>query len=142
MQKVVGYLQQDHTVFLFGHGKKEAHQINVWAKAYPNVVPKALQMSFSDQLDLIANLDVMVSMDSANGHLAANYGVPVVTLWGMTHPFLGFAPFQQNHALMVDRTMFPKVPTSAYGKKIPKGYEEAMRTIAPETVIEKVLEII
>ena len=55
---------------------------------------------------------------------------------------MGFAPFQQNHALMVDRTMFPKVPTSAYGKKIPKDYEEAMRTIAPETVIEKVLEII
>ena len=35
----------------------------------------------------------MVSMDSSNGHIAAIYGVPIVTLWGVTHPFLGFAPF-------------------------------------------------
>ena len=87
MQKVVGYLQQKHSVFLFGHGPKEAAQIQVWAKAYPHVIPHALEMPFSDQLDLIANLDAMISMDSANGHLAANFGVPVITLWGMTHPF-------------------------------------------------------
>jgi len=140
MQKVVGYLQQEHSVFLFGHGRKEAVQIQVWAKAYPNVIPHALEMPFSDQLDLIANLDAMISMDSANGHLAANFGVPVITLWGMTHPFLGFSPFGQNNQLLVDREKFPKVPTSAYGKTVPKGYRDAMRTITPEEVIEMVLK--
>ena len=140
MQKVVGYLQQQHSVFLFGHGPKETDQINIWAKAYPHVVSQALELPFSDQLDLIANLDVMLSMDSANGHLAANYNVPVVTLWGMTHPFLGFSPFGQNNHLLVDRESFPKIPTSAYGKLIPKGYKDAMRTISPEEVIEMVLD--
>ena len=140
MQKVVGYLQKQHTVFLFGHGPKEAAQIHVWAKAYPQVIPHALEMSFSDQLNLIANLDVMISMDSANGHLAANFGVPVITLWGMTHPFLGFSAFGQNNHLLVDRDKFPKVPTSTYGKLVPKGYNDAMRTITPEDVIEMVLE--
>ena len=53
MQKVVGYLQQQHTVFLFGHGPKEAAQIHVWAKAYPHVIPHALEMPFADQLDLM-----------------------------------------------------------------------------------------
>ena len=140
MQKVVGYLQKQHTVFLFGHGPKEAAQIHVWAKAYPQVIPHALEMSFSDKLNLIANLDVMISMDSANGHLAANFGVPVITLWGMTHPFLGFSAFGQNNHLLVDREKFPKVPTSPYGKLVPKGYNDAMRTISPEDVIEMVLE--
>ena len=140
MQKVVGYLQKQHTVFLFGHGSKEAAQIHVWAKAYPQVIPHALEMSFSDQLNLIANLDVMISMDSANGHLAANFGVPVITLWGMTHPFLGFSAFGQNNHLLVDRDKFPKVPTSPYGKLVPKGYNDAMRTITPEDVIEMVLK--
>ena len=140
MQKVVGYLQKQHTVFLFGHGPKEAAQIHVWAKAYPQVIPHALEMSFSDQLNLIANLDVMISMDSANGHLAANFGVPVITLWGMTHPFLGFSAFGQNNHLLVDRDKFPKVPTSPYGKLVPKGYNDAMRTITPEDVIEMVLK--
>jgi len=140
MQKVVGYLQQEHSVFLFGHGPKETDQINTWAKAYPHVVSQALELPFSDQLDLIANLDVMLSMDSANGHLAANFNVPVVTLWGMTHPFLGFSPLGQNNHLLVDRESFPKIPTSAYGKVIPKGYKDAMRTISPEEVIEMVLD--
>ena len=140
MQKVVGYLQQQHTVFLFGNGSKEASQIHIWSKAYPNVIPHALEISFSNQLDLIANPDVMISMDSANGHLAANFGVPVITLWGMTHPFLGFSAFGQNNHLLVNRERFPKVPTSAYGKTVPKGYRDAMRSIAPEQVIEMVLE--
>ena len=140
MQKVVGYLQQQHTVFLFGHGPKETDQINTWAKAYPNVVSQALEFPFSEQLDLIANLDVMLSMDSANGHLAANFNVTVVTLWGMTHPFLGFSPFGQNNHLLVDRESFPKTPTSAYGKVIPRGYKDAMRTISPEEVIEMALD--
>ena len=140
MQKVVGYLQQQHSVFLFGHGPKETDQINTWAKAYPHVVSQALELPFSEQLDLIANLDIMLSMDSANGHLAANFNVPVVTLWGMTHPFLGFSPFGQNNHLLVDRESFPKIPTSAYGKVIPKRYKDAMRTISPEEVIEMVLD--
>ena len=140
MQKVVGYLQQQHSVFLFGNGPKETDQINTWSKAYPNVVSQALELPFSEQLDLIANLDIMLSMDSANGHLAANFNVPVVTLWGMTHPFLGFPPFGQNNHLLVDRESFPKTPTSAYGNLIPKGYKDAMRTISPREVIEKVLD--
>jgi len=83
-------------------------------------------------------------MDSANGHLAANFGVPVVTLWGMTHPFLGFKPFQQpeEQQLFLDRTVYPKIPTSVFGNKIPKGYENAFRSLAPKTVIEKVLAVL
>lgn len=140
MQKAIGYLQKQHHVFLFGHGSAEESQMEVWTRAYPNV--HRMKMSFSDELDFIANLDLMVSMDSANGHLAANYGVPVLTLWGMTHPFLGFAPFRQDNHLTVDRVQFPKTPTSTYGNKLPKGYEKAMRTISPESVIEKAQEII
>ena len=140
LQKTIGYLQQGCSIFLFGHGSEEEAQMEVWTRAFPNV--HRLEMSFSDELDLIANLDLMISMDSANGHLAANYGVPVLTLWGMTHPFLGFAPFGQDNHLTVDRALFPKTPTSTYGNKVPKGYEKAMRSISPEIVIEKAQEIL
>ena len=70
-------------------------------------------------------------MDSANGHLAANYDVPVLTLWGMTHPFCGFTPFNQpqENSITLDRNNFPYVPTSIFGNKIPKGYENAFRSV-------------
>ena len=86
----------------------------------------------------------MVSMDSANGHIAANYNIPVVVLWGLTHPFSGYAPFlySQENMLISSRVKYPLIPTSSYGKKMPKGYENVMRTIDYEQVILAVNKII
>ena len=101
-------------------------------------------MSLSEELELISNLDLMVSMDSGNGHMAAMYGVPVITLWGVTHPYAGFAPFNQpeSHSLTSDRESFPMIPTSVYGNKVPGGYENVMRTIPPTRVYERILQVL
>lgn len=131
-------------VFLFGGGKEETGKLAAWEKEFPNTVSAAGKLNFEEELVLISNLDAMLSMDSGNGHLAANYGVPVVTLWGLTHPYSGFAPFRQpeSNSLLPNLKQYPAVPTSVYGKKIPEGYEEVMRSIPPEKVVEKVLEVI
>lgn len=144
MQQVVAFLQQDHQVVLFGFGVNEIQQLDIWANAYRNVSNAAGVYTFDAELRLIAQLDLMISMDSANGHLAANYGVSVLTLWGATHPCLGFAPFEQpiKQSLTPDRTEFPFLPSSVYGNKTHRGYKYAMRTIAPKTVIEAALEIL
>ena len=71
-------------------------------------------------------------MDSGNGHLAAMYGIPTVTLWGVTHPFAGFVPFnQEEHCLLSNRDTYPEIPTSIYGNVLPEGYEGVMKTITP-----------
>jgi ADP-heptose:LPS heptosyltransferase len=144
MQKVVAFLQQDYQVILFGFGRKERAQLDVWAKAYKNVVNATSVYALDAELRLIAQLDLMISMDSANGHLAANYGVPVISLWGATHPCLGFTPFGQTetNSLTADRQLFPFLPTSVYGNKIRRGYEDAMRTIEPKATIELALGIL
>lgn len=84
----------------------------------------------------------MLSMDSGNAHLAAMYGVPTVTLWGVTHPYAGFAPFNQEaHCLLSDRKLYPAIPTSVYGNEVPEGYQEVMRTIIPEEVVAKIQKL-
>ena len=92
---------------------------------------------------LISNLDLMLSMDSGNAHLAAMYGVPTVTLWGVTHPYAGFYPFAQpmENALLADREQYPLVPTSVFGRKMPEGYEGAIATIQPFQVVEKIEQV-
>jgi ADP-heptose:LPS heptosyltransferase len=79
-------------------------------------------------------------MDSSNGHMAAMLGVNVVTLWGVTHPFAGFAPFGQldKNNLLSDQKKYPKIPTSIYGNEYPEGYELAMETIPVESIIKTV----
>ncbi len=133
-----------YRIFLFGGGKKEIKLLKEMEIPFANVTNVAGKLSFEEELPLISNLDLMLSMDSGNGHLAAMYGVAVITLWGVTHPFAGFVPFNQpdNNQLLSDRKEYPLIPTSIYGNKFPKGYDEAMKTIAPETVVQKVQELL
>lgn len=146
MQQVIDKLASTKTykILLFGSGKKEIKLLNSFSKEKENVVVIAGQLKFQQELQLISNLDIMLSMDSGNAHLAAMFGVKVITLWGATHPFAGFSPFNQplENALVSDRNFFPKLPTSVYGNKIVEGYENSMRTILPDTIVKSLINSI
>lgn len=141
MEEVIKELSKDHKILLFG-GKAEADYLN--ALQGENVCNIAGKLSLDEELDVISNLEVMLSMDSGNAHLAAMMGIKVVTLWGVTHPYAGFYPFDQEEsfALLADRTKYPKIPTSIYGNKFPDSYEHCMKTIRPETVVERTRQLI
>ncbi|MFB9051968.1 glycosyltransferase family 9 protein [Formosa undariae] len=144
METVIETLCKDYKVFLFGGGAKEVDVLNGFQSKYNNVINLAGQLNLNEELDIISNLDVMLSMDSGNGHLAAMLGKKVITIWGVTHPFAGFAPFNQpeDYTLIADRAKFPLIPTSIYGNKFPEGYEKASGSIAPATIIEKIKSVI
>src|SRR5690554_2984978 len=74
---------------------KEIIKLNTLQQNFSNVTVIAGKLKFTQELSLIQHLNVMLSMDSGNGHIAAIYGVSVVTLWGQTHPYAGFVPFNQ-----------------------------------------------
>ena len=146
MEEVVKRLNetQHYKILLFGGGKEEITQLKAIANTYPHVTNVAGNLTFDEELDLISNLDAMVAMDSSNGHLAALYNVPVITLWGVTHPYAGFVPFAQpmEHQLMADQNKYPLIPTSIYGNKYPKGYETVMQDISVDSIVEKIFEIL
>jgi ADP-heptose:LPS heptosyltransferase len=127
-------------ILLFGGGKKEVKILDFLSEHKINVINVAGKINLKKELELISNLDVMLSMDSGNGHIAAMLGVKVITLYGATHPFAGFSPFNQpiENALVSDRMKYPLLPTSVYGNKIVAGYQDAMRTISPDSVVEKI----
>jgi ADP-heptose:LPS heptosyltransferase len=142
MQNVIEdlVLQSTTKILLFGGGNEEFQKLNQLQNNFENVIVVAGKLNFKEELQLISNLDVMLSMDSGNAHLAAMLGVNVITLWGATHPFLGFKPFNQpiENCLVSDRAKYPLLPTSVYGNKTVLGYEDAMRSISPQIVVEKV----
>ncbi|WP_366944325.1 glycosyltransferase family 9 protein [uncultured Formosa sp.] len=144
METVIETLSKDYKLFLFGGGAKEVEILNGFQSKFNNVVNLAGQLNFNEELDIISNLEVMLSMDSGNGHMAAMLGRKVITIWGVTHPFAGFAPFNQpdDFALTANREEFPLIPCSIYGNKFPEGYEKASGTIAPETIVNKIISVI
>ncbi|WP_430615592.1 glycosyltransferase family 9 protein [Flavobacterium sp. JP2137] len=142
MQQVIDALaeKEDNKIFLFGGGDQERALLNQLKRDNPQVIVMVGKVKLQEELCLIQHLDVMLSMDSGNAHLAAMLGKKVITLWGGTHPYAGFAPFNQpsDYAITADRTQFPLLPLSVYGNKVIPGYEHVMRSISPETVIDKV----
>lgn len=146
MKEVIRMLSESgkYQIFLFGGGKKEVTTLEQLDKSFNHTISVAGKYNLQTELEIIEQLDVMVSMDSGNGHLAALYNIPVLTLWGNTHPYAGFAPFHQSkeNQLVADREKFPLIPTSVYGNKLPEGYEKVMETIPAAFVVKKIEAVI
>lgn len=118
MEKVVENLSKksNTTIFLFGSGAKEKTIIEKWSQTYSNVVCVAGKLRLENELLLMSYLDVMVSMDSANMHLASLVKIPVVSIWGATHPSLGFGGFRPNKENMIGLDNLSCRPCSVYGE--------------------------
>ena len=84
-------------------------------------------------------LDVMLSMDSANMHLASLVGTRVVSVWGATHPYAGFLGWGQRMEDCVQKDL-PCRPCSIYGSK-PCRYGDfrCLNSITPEEIVRAVL---
>ena len=142
MQKVIDELakNQNNTILLFG-AKNEVERLNQFVnqnnKDFKNVIVVASKLYFEEELQLISNLKVLLSMDSGNAHIGAMLGIKVITLWGATHPYAGFSPFNEpvENCLVSNRNQFPLLPTSIYGNKKVAGYDNVMRSISPEKVV-------
>ena len=126
-------------IFLFGAGRRERKVLDQWCERYPRCinVPSMLN-DLAEELILISHLDVMLSMDSANMHLASAVDVPVVSVWGATHPYAGFAGWRQGEDTMVQLSL-PCRPCSVFGNKpCYRGDMACMNGITPEMIINKV----
>jgi ADP-heptose:LPS heptosyltransferase len=147
MQEVVERLLTvpDLQLWLFGAPGEEATLRESWAQRWPGRVSNlASGLSFADQIRRMNELSLMISMDSANGHLASNAGVPVLTIWGTTHPLAGFAPYGQpaDYQITPDTKDYPLLPVSIYGPVNDEHYLKAIHSIPPERIVRKALDIL
>ena len=129
-------------VFLFGGGKSEQEVFDAWIAKYPSVVSMIGKLNMRTELNLMSHLDVMLSMDSANMHLASLVNIPVVSIWGATHPYAGFMGWKQLPVNTVQLDLSCR-PCSVYGQKSCwRGDYACLRDIKPEQVIAKIEGIV
>lgn len=132
-------------MFLFGGGPDETACLQAFANQYPLAVVVAGHLALSEELGLMAQLDLMVSMDSANMHLAALTGIPVISIWGATHPYAGFGPIGNNEQRIVQIPVerLGCRPCSVFGNKpCYRGDHACMEWIAPGDVIHKISQVL
>jgi len=145
MEEVIETLvADDRLIFLFGGGDEETKILQQIDNQYSNVINMAGKIRLTEEMRLINRLSLMISMDSANMHIASLVGTRVLSLWGATHPYAGFYGWGQSSedALFADDELFPLLPCSIYGNKVYPGYEECMRSIDPAHVIDRIHTIL
>lgn len=146
MEKVIALLSSRHPsarIILFGAGEREQRQFPDWCSRYPRCVRASdMAKGLGQELILMSHLDVMVSMDSANSHLASLVNVTVVSIWGATHPFAGFMGWRQTEETAVQLNI-PCRPCSVFGDKpCYRGDMACMNGILPEVVVERVEKVL
>lgn len=141
MEKVIALLNASgYELFIFGGGKSEEAIAENWTKHYANTHNLIGSFSLTEELAIISNLDLMLSMDSSGMHMASLVGIPVVSIWGPTHPYAGFSGYGQlmDNCVQIDH---PARPNSIYGNKpCMCGVESCMDIIAPQTIVNKIKE--
>jgi ADP-heptose:LPS heptosyltransferase len=130
-------------IFLFGRGQTEDQLFKEWCAAMPQCfyVSQHLE-NLQQELILMSHLDVMLSMDSSNMHLASLTGIPVVSVWGATHPDAGFMGWHQpaENAIQVKLDCRP---CSIYGNRAcRRGDMACMNLIEPKQITERIEQII
>lgn len=127
-------------VFLFG-APNEVESLKSLAKGFERVHVLAGELPLSAELHFMSKLKCMLAMDSSNMHFAALAGVRTVSVWGATHPDVGFAPLGDNQDLIVqvDVADLPCRPCSVFGDKPCFRNDYAcMERIVPEEVYKKI----
>ncbi len=143
MEQVVASLSgRGIPVYLFGARGSEAGQLQQWAERYPGVVSLAGKYTLDQELAAMSALAVMVSMDSANQHLASLVGTPVITIWGSTVPRCGFQPYGQPHDLGICLNIDCQPCSIAGSPGCPRGTMECMRGITPQSVVDRIISIL
>jgi ADP-heptose:LPS heptosyltransferase len=97
MKKVISHFDKkaDTKIFLVGAGDMANELLSDWQAVFNNVFAVHTELKLDEELALMSMLDAVISMDSANMHLAALTNTPVVSVWGATHPFAGFLGWRQ-----------------------------------------------
>lgn len=130
-------------IFVFGSPGEMKAIHEAWAEDFPRLVfvPDVIH-GMGDELRLMQHLDAMISMDSANMHLASNVGCPVVSIWGQTHPYAGFMGYNQDpqNAVQLD---LPCRPCSIYGNKICRYRDfRCLTHITPQQVVDALEKVL
>ncbi|MBI3395584.1 MAG: glycosyltransferase family 9 protein, partial [Spirochaetia bacterium] len=132
----------DVTVFLFGGGSREIAELEKLRTAFPDAHIVAGKLTLEGEIGLMMKLDLMIAMDSFNMHMGALLAVPILSIWGATHPYSGFGPYGQDERSIVQIPVekLPCRPCSVFGnKKCFRGDLACLNWITPKEVYDRLL---
>jgi len=129
-------------IVLFGDQKDQKAVESISSRAEDQNLLKTGNLPLDKFMSLIKRCDCFVTNDSGPMHIASALGVPVVAIFGPTHPKLGFFPLGSKNVVLTANVKCS--PCSLHGeKRCYKKSRYCMDLIEPEMVtdaVERLLE--
>ena len=145
MEKVIAELskKENYRIFLMGGGKAEKIALRPIARKYKHVVSMAeVKHQFIDEYALLGKCDLMLTMESANMHLASLVDLQAMTVWGPTSPACGYLGYNQIVEDDIQLDMECR-PCSITGDKPCRfGDFPCLKNIPPEYIVQHVIEAV
>ena len=145
MEQVIAELskRENYFIFLMGGGKSEKIALRPIARKYKNVVSMAeIKHRFIDEYALLGKCDLMLTMESANMHLASLVDLQAMTVWGPTSPACGYLGYNQVEEDDIQLDMDCR-PCSITGDKPCKyGDYRCLKNIKPEYIVQHVIKAV
>ncbi len=133
---------EGYNVYLFGGRGKEAEELAHWQAISDKCLSLAGRFSLEEELALMSKMDLMISMDSANQHMAALSGSKVLSIWGSTTPECGFLGYRQNDTDTLCLHLDCQPCTVAGSPECPLGHLNCLNNIPPRMIVDKVKSLI
>jgi ADP-heptose:LPS heptosyltransferase len=136
--------EKSNSRFWFFGGKDEADKLSELQKSVPRSEVVAGKVTLGEEIALMAKLNLMISMDSSNMHMAALVGTKVLSIWGATDPLAGFGALNQPDelAFRIPVDELTCRPCTVFGKGDCKRRDHAcMMWLTPERVMQKIIDL-
>jgi ADP-heptose:LPS heptosyltransferase len=137
-QVIGGLIQNGRQVYIFGGGNNEKEIAERLVTEFPGLISLIGKYTLEEEMEKVSQMDIMLTGDSANMHIAALMNTKIVSVWGATHPYAGFTPYATaNKITYIQNNNLDCRPCSVFGNKpCFKGTLECMHSISPEIIIE------
>lgn len=145
MEQVIAELSKrdNYWIFLLGGGKTEKIALRPIARKYQRVISLAeVKHKFIDEYALLGQCELVLTMESANMHLASLVDTQAMTIWGPTSPACGYLGYNQVVEDDIQLDMDCR-PCSITGDKPCKyGDFRCLKNITPEYITRHVIEAV
>ncbi len=142
MEEIIRFLSGEYEqVFIIG-GESDNEICSSFAdKQKGNVISVAGNFNLAESIALLGQMKILISNDSAPAHLGMCADIPVLMLYCSTVPDFGFYPYNKKSYFLSFDDLFCK-PCGIHGfDECPLGSFVCGYNLKPETVIEKIKEM-
>jgi len=138
-EKIIDYLTTKfYKIILIGSAKDEIICKSLASRFEENVISVAGKFSIIESIQMLKNVKLLISNDSAPTHMGVCANIPVLTLFCSTSPAFGFYPYNEKSGYLSFDDLSCK-PCGVHGyDECPIGTFKCGNELYPQTVISKI----